>query len=671
MRLRRLRSSAVISAALLSIVAFALVNSLVPSVIPSARAQTDTQFFPMGEVRPGLKGVGRTILEGDKVTEFQVEMLGILKNVLAPKHDAILARFSGGGLEKTGVVAGMSGSPVYVDGKLVGAVAISFPFEKEPYGVITPIKDMLAVVPGPDTARSRTRETAGSADAAAPPRPYGPYGPHWRLATVSGGSAAQARLIPDDPEANPSAWAKLLTASNGFDGSDGTDLASSLRLPLRFSGFPADVVNRYSSVFRALGFEPLAGGALTGASFAPNVSKPGPDGGSDVTTVKDLEPGSMVSLLFVRGDLNLNADCTVTYRQGSSLYACGHQIFLIGPTRIPFAPARVLATVPSLSASFKVDAPGEVAGSIHQDRFGAIYGVVGDHPPSIPVHIRVNSTLNRTTDYNFQVAEVPVLSPLLVNLGLVSTLTATERMAGPSTYSIKGAINLANGDGVKTAVKIDDVIASEAGAAGGVGAAVATPLNYLLSSGFPGLRVEGIDLTVSGRNEYRAATLEQVWSTKSEVQPGDHIEVTAVLRTPSGESLTERIPVEIPLSAGYQNLTLMVGGGSTINALEGRFTPLAAPPRDVQQAVRALNRMRRDNRVYALLMAPQSSFRLQGDEFPSPPPSLLQTFLSDPAAASRVMFSGTSVVGDFETAPTPYTIQGQQMLSLKVIAGGD
>jgi len=152
-----------------------------------------------------------------------------------------------------------------------------------------------------------------------------------------------------------------------------------------------------------------------------------------------------------------------------------------------------------------------------------------------------------------------------------------------------------------------------------------------------------------------------------ELREEGNIEVTAVLRAPSGESLTEKIPVEIPLSAGYQSLTLFVGGGSTINALEGRFTPLTAPPRDLQQAVRALNRMRRDNRLYALLMVPQNSFRLQGDEFPSPPPSLLQTFLSDPAAASRVTFSGTSVVGDFETSPTPYSIQGQQMLSLKVI----
>src|SRR5579863_772799 len=357
MRLRRWYCSAVVSAVLVSVAAFALVNGFVPSAIPSAQAQNDSQFFPMSDVRPGLKGVGRTIMEGDRVTEFQVEMLGILKNVLAPKHDAILARFSGGGLEKTGVVAGMSGSPVYVGGKLVGAVAISFPFEKEPYGVITPIEDMLAVVPSGGQPRETTSETAGA-----------PYGPPWRLATVSGGSAAEARLIPGNSEdaASPNAWAQWAKSVAPSDGPGGSDLASSLRLPLRFSGFPADVVNRYCSVFRALGFEPLAGGSLTGASFAPELSKPGAESeaGAHAATVQDLEPGSMVSLLFVRGYLNLNADCTVTYRQGNNLYACGHQVFLLGPTQIPFAPARVLATVPSLSASFKVDAPGEIAGSI-------------------------------------------------------------------------------------------------------------------------------------------------------------------------------------------------------------------------------------------------------------------------------------------------------------------
>jgi len=291
---------------------------------------------------------------------------------------------------------------------------------------------------------------------------------------------------------------------------------------------------------------------------------------------------------------------------------------------------------------------------------------VGDEAPSIPVHIQINSSLNRKADYNFEVVEQPLLSPLLLNLAVISTLAATERMAGPSTLELNGTIHLSSGD----AVRVEDVLSSEFSAANAAGAAAATPLSYVLSSAFPGLRVQSVDLSIAARNRSRVASLEQVWSTKSEVQPGDHIEVTAVLRTPSGESVNQKIPVDIPESVSDKALSLLVGSGPTINALQNRFTPLGAPPRDLRQLIRALNRTRRNNRLYALLLAPQRSFILQGDEFPSPPPSLLQTFLAAPGVSSSAVFSGTSVVGDYETKPTAYAIQGQQALYLKVVSSG-
>jgi hypothetical protein len=154
------------------------------------------------------------------------------------------------------------------------------------------------------------------------------------------------------------------------------------------------------------------------------------------------------------------------------------------------------------------------------------------------------------------------------------------------------------------------------------------------------------------------------------VSPGDRIELTAVLRTPSGEAVTQKIPVEIPESVSDKTLSLVVGSGSTLNLLQMRFSPLTVSPRDLFQLVNALNRTRRNNRLYALLMAPQRSFIMQGDEYPSPPPSLIQTLLADPGVASSITLSGTSVVGDFETKPIPYTIRGQKILLLRVTEGG-
>ena len=598
----------------------------------AVQAQSNTQFFPLSEVRPGLKGVGRTILQGDKIQEFQVELIGVLKNVLAPRHDAILARLSGPGIDTTGVVAGMSGSPVYVDGKLLGAVAIAFPFSKEPYTLITPIRDMLQVVP---QAASQTASLSG-------------FNLPWYDVASPSSSGVSSRWIPD-AESGPALWANMLSrwANN--------DSLGRFRLPLHFSGFGQSVMSEYSPLLNELGFEPVESAVISGGSPTPNLASA--DG-------RNITPGSMISMVLVQGDLNLNVDCTVTYRQGNHLYACGHQVFGMGPADVPFAESHVLATVPSLATSFKVDAPGPVVGSIRQDRFGAIYGVLGDHAPTIPVHVQLASSLGRTTDYSFQVAQQPLLSPLLVNLAIVSAVSSSERMVGPSTLDLNGKIQLSDGE----AIRIEDVVSSPLGTAGSAGSSVAVPLSYLLNGQFPQLRIRDVELHIAARNESRVATLEQVWSTRSEVRPGDHIDVTAMERTPSGKTIIQKIPVDIPASVPDKTLSLVVGSGAALNALQLRFIQPGAPPRSLHQLVHELNRTRRNNRLYALLMAPQRSFVMEGTEYPSPPPSLLQTFMADPAVSSKITYRASSVVGDFETKAVPYSIHGEQTLYLKVIS---
>ncbi len=598
------------------------------------RAQENQKFFPLSEVQPGLRGVGRTVFEGNQIQEFQVEFLGVLKNAIAPKHDVILARLSGGPLASTGVVAGMSGSPVYVNGKLVGAVALSFPFAKEAIAGITPIQEMLDVVPAPS-----------SEEKAHPASVY-----ELRTFPIPQSPGSVGRLIPDERLENPDLTALLPPAEEGSS-------LSSLRLPLRFGGFSSSIVRTFAPALRRLGLEPMDSGMLTGspASMAQSSAK---------ADENDLEPGRMVSVMLVEGDLNLNVDCTITYRQGNNLYACGHRFLMTGPVEFPFAPSRVLATVPNLASSFKVDVPGAPVGSIRQDRFGAIYGVVGEKATMIPVSLKVDSTLHRQENYHFQIAQQDFLTPLLANLAISSALASTERSMGPSTASISGAIRLSSGD----TVNLEDVLAGDINTPNLAGASVAGPLGYLLHSGFPNLKVAGIDVTIKVSNEKHTATLQQAWCTQSQVRPGDHVEVIAVLRKESGEEVVEKIPVDIPASVTDKTLSVMVGDGPSVNALQSRLGPLgtANSVRDVHQLAMALNKMRRNNRLYVLLMSPQRSFVLHGSEYPSPPPSLLQTFLADPAVAGSARYRGTSVVGDFETKPQPYSIQGQKTLMLKV-----
>lgn len=598
------------------------------------RAQSQSQFFPLKDVRPGLQGVGRTIFQGNKVQEFQVEFLGVLKNFLAPKHDVILARLSGGPLADTGVIAGMSGSPVYVDGRLLGAVALAFPFSKEAIAGITPIQEMLDVVP--------ELPGASAPEKARPSATTLPY----RIAGTALHPAGSIRLIPDDPANELSVRALM----NLLPPAAGNGALTDVLLPLRFGGFSAEAMDAYAPLFNRMGMRLMQGAALSSSPENMPANPKGP------------EPGTMVSLSLVKGDLNMNVDCTVTYRKGTDIYACGHRFLMVGPTKIPFSQSHVLASVPSIASSFKIDVPGPEVGTIRQDRFGAIYGVVGEKAPMIPVHIHLDSTLNTSTDYNFDIVEQPFLSPLLLNLGIVSTLSGTERSLGPSTLELRGSIRL---KGVEN-VRIEDVASGEINTSIVAGASVSAPLNYLLSGNFPDLGIQGIDLNIVSTDEMRVATLEQVWSTKSQVKPGDHIEVTGLLRTPSGGTVVKKIPVDIPESVNDKGLSLVVGSGMSLNAIQNHLTPISTTPRDLHQLVRALNRMRRNNRLYALLMAPQRSLTLQGEEYPSPPPSLVQTFLADPAVSSNATYGTASVIGDFQTKPTEYTIQGEKTLYLKV-----
>jgi hypothetical protein len=594
-------------------------------------AQSNPQFFPLRDVRPGLKGVGRTIFSGDQIQEFQVELVGVLPNVLAPRRSAILARLSGPAIQETGVVEGMSGSPVYIDGKLLGAVAGAWPFEKQAYTLITPIQDMLSVVP-----ESAPRDSTASI--ALP----------WYSTQALSPDGAEGRWIPT-AAAGPELWAK------GLEEWAGSSSMETFRLPMSFSGFDPQVVSTYAPLFKEMGFLPQNAAVLTSAG-ASNATPSAAD-------FRSVTPGSMIDIVLVRGDLDLYAGCTVTYRQGNDLYACGHQLFLLGPAQIPFAPAHVVATIPFLSFSQKFDASGPVVGSIRQDRFGGIYGVIGEKSPEIPVHIHLASSLNRAADYNFDVAQQAIISPILVDMAVVSALSASERMMGPSTMDLNGTIQLTSGE----VVKLEDVISSDMSSAGAVGAEVATPLSYLLEGQFPHLGIRSIDLNIVSQDESRTATIEQVWSSQSEVRPGDHIVATVVERTPSGGQLTQTIPVEIPQNVNNKTLALVIGSGEALNALQLRFINPGAPPKDLRQLVRELNRTRRNNRVYALLMAPQRSFEMDGTDFPSPPPSLLQTFLADPAVSSKISYRAGSVVGDVSTQSLPYTIRGDQTLYLKVL----
>jgi len=337
-------------------------------------------IFPLKDIRPGQHGIGRTVFNGSKSEEFQVEILGVLDN-LGPKQSVILARLSGGPLEKTGVMQGMSGSPVYIDGKLVGAVALAFSYSKEAITGIRPIEEMLAVQPSPSPVRTEI--------------------------------AARERQ-PQAPE---------------FGASKLVDIAT----PLSFNGFTPATLEHFGPVLRKLGFEP-AQGVSSGGHPQPKMGDPAL-----------LHAGDMISVQLVSGDLNMGADGTVTLIDGNRVFAFGHQFLSAGGTDIPFARAQVLALLPSVQASFKISTALEWMGSITQDRSAAISGELGRRARTIPISIGFHGSHEPATAYNMQMAADRTLSPLILQMAVYSVIDANERSLGLGSFTVKGAIEFEKG----------------------------------------------------------------------------------------------------------------------------------------------------------------------------------------------------------------------------------
>lgn len=334
-------------------------------------------FYPLKDVRPGLRGIGRTVFNGNRIEEFQVEILGTLEN-LTPKQAIILAKLTGGPLAETGVLQGMSGSPVYIEGKLLGAIALGFPFSKESIAGIQPIEAMVADANPPSPS--------------APPK-----------------SAFFSRRVPP-PSALSSSFGNL------------TEILS----PVAFSGFTPATLETFAADFRRLGLSPQQGvssGSPTSQRYSGTVV-----------------PGSMISVQLLSGDMAISADGTVTYVNGNRVYAFGHRFLDSGSTDLPFARADVIALLPALNTSFKLSASREWVGAMTSDRSTAIAGEIGRRARTVPLTISVRSVSTGMHDYRMQVVEDRLLTPFVTQTALFSVMDATERAIGAGTLRLRGQV---------------------------------------------------------------------------------------------------------------------------------------------------------------------------------------------------------------------------------------
>jgi hypothetical protein len=586
----------------------AVVLCSVLSFTAVAQPSKPVDTIPVNQIHAGMHGVAYTVFQGTKPEAMDVEVLGILKNANGPKGDIILVRLGGAKAEYTGVVAGMSGSPVYLDGKLAGAVAFRIgEFSKEPIAGVTPINEMLEI-----SALDRTPAS-------------GPI------------------------EAKEAASISSKTASPGIATLPDKNFATYLRpieTPLVFNGFSEDTVQRFASKFASAGIVPVMGMGSV----------------SDTKQPEPMEPGSAVSAILVRGDMDIAATCTVTYMDANQLLACGHPLMQFGMIDIPMTKAQVLATLPSPLNAFKIVNATEPVGAFVQDRHNGILGEFGKKPDMIPVTLTIHGE-SSDKQIHYEVLNNARLSPVAMMATVFNALHGVNEYGEETTYRMKGRISV---DGYPD-VSLQDMFAATDGSQPGAMLA-ATSLGERFSriydNPYSMPEIRGVQLDFDIVHERRWARLESARTDITEARPGDDIVIEALLRPYRGEAILQHIPIHVPTSASKGPLRILVSDGDTLDHLR-HGSSVMAHKLDLASTIAFLNKEHVNNRVYVSLLEANPEAMIADKIMPSLPPSIMNV-MDGMRGTQDMVVSNESSLNETATAPLDYVVAGAQLLTINI-----
>ena len=590
-----------------------------------APSATNNQLMPLTEVREGMQGTARSVFRGTEPEEFNVEILGVLPGAVGPKQDLIIGRLSGGPADRTGVFAGMSGSPVYVNGKLVGAISYSFPFSKEPICGITPIEQIVSIF-----EQKRPAKTAISE-----PRSFS-FGEIVSSSTTD----LSGYAVQDSARASGMSPNSMLMAVAGQS-------FRPIATPITFSGFSQATLDRFSPQLLQAGLLPIAASG----------------GSSPITAMKPAGPttllgGRSVSMHLARGDYGMAASGTVTMRDGEKVYAFGHPFLGLGSSDLAMSESHVVTVVPSVNNSFKLAVSDSLVGSMTQDRATGVFGKLGTSPKMIPVKLSITTRRGQDQMLNFEIAQDEALTPILLNITMYNSLIAQERTMGDSTIVLNGEVKVKNKAPIKLQRRFAGSQAFQLAAL-----SVSSPVSMLLRGEFEGLDFEDITLDLKLEEGSNIATLDRLAIDRAQVRPGETIEVQAFARTSSGTVFVQRIPLKIDgdTPAGVYSVTVGDGGSIQKNEAIQQFVP-----KDLADMIEMINNVRLPDRLYAKMYRTTPGLVVGSSEMPNLPPSVLATLNNDRITGG----TKPSVQTVFKVSEIPaakFIITGEQTLNFEVV----
>jgi len=567
-------------------------------------------IMPLSQIHSGMQGSAYTVFQGTKPEPMDVEVLGVLHNVNGPRGDIILVRLHGTKPEYTGVVAGMSGSPVYIDGKLIGALAFRIgEFSKEPIAGVTPIEKMLEI----DPADKRP----GAAPAAAP--------------TAEPAGATRASSPAESSGLSLQAYGNYLKP---------------IETPLVFSGFSEETLRRFAPQFASAGIVPVMG---VGSS-------------SDRKQPEPIVPGSAVSAVLVRGDMDVAATCTVTYVDPQRLLACGHPLMQFGRVDLPMTKATVLTTLPSPLNAFKIVNTTETVGSFVQDRHSGILGTMGKEPKMIPVTVTVRGG-QAPKEFHYEILNNARLSPVAMMATVFNALHDTNEYGDDTTYRMNGALSVKGYPDV-TLKNMFAPMDNGQPAAALAAATIGDRFGRIYDNPYDAPDIQGVKLDFDLVRDRRSAKLEASRTDATEARPGDEIIVETVLRPYRGERIVRQIPIRIPTSASKGMLRILVSDGDTLDRLR-RGMPLANRKLGLASTIALLNKEHANNRVYVSLFESDPEAMVADKVMPTLPLSVMNV-MDNMRGTQEMVVLNESSVNEASTDPLDYAVAGAQMLTINV-----
>jgi hypothetical protein len=586
------------------------------------------EIFKEADLKPGMQGYAWTVLSGSEPEPIPVEIVGILKNQWGPHQDIILGKMGGKAI-RTNVAGGFSGSPVYIDGKLVGAVALRFSvFSPDAICGITPIELMLEVNKFDESRPSDARTPDKVASRESVP--------------VSSGMLAQV----------VSAGAAL--PSNTAFPSNGSMIP--IETPLTFAGFHENVMHEFSPFFQQMGMTVAAGGSsstLTDARPAPGWQH-------------SLQPGDAVSAVLVTGDMSVSGMCTVTYNDGKHMLACGHPIFNLGPVDMPMAKSDVLMTLASQFQPNKFGNATEIVGALRQDRHSAIMGELGATAAMVPVSVKVrsfgdNNAVRTEKDLHFSVFVQQKWTPYLMMLTLFNSISGLNDFAEETTYRLSGKVEFEGQPGLSIATML---ASSEAPAPAPIQLAGwwGDKFNRLFLNTVQMPKLKSVDATIDILPERRVAIIENAWIPSSEVDAGSEVPVRVFLRPYRGERLERDFTLKIPPGLPKGEHRILLSDADTLNRMQS-VAGMSDRFMDIPQTISLINQERSNNKLYISLVEPRPTVFYEDKTLPSLPASVVNVMQTGRTASRHLVSSSESAV---EQGSIPFDLMIDGSYSLRV-----